>query len=233
MNDKASHDDLIRAIQKLLSESFHGLLSTHSVKFPGYPFGSLLPICLDSKGNPHILISHLAQHTQNLDANPHCSLMLYETGQEDVQQLARLTCLAKAEPIHSPSVAERYFRYYPESRRYHKELNFIFYRLTIEQFYFIGGFGSARWFDVSRITPPTPLSAADESELLYQLNTHKQAPLKHYLSQQGVSTTAASIEAIGANLLGVDVRLDHHLQHIHFQQPLSDVRDFIQQLDQA
>src|SRR5687768_12394106 len=40
-----------------------GVLSTHSVEVPGYPFGSVTPYAVDRAGEPLILISSIAQHT--------------------------------------------------------------------------------------------------------------------------------------------------------------------------
>ncbi|MES9850850.1 MAG: pyridoxamine 5'-phosphate oxidase family protein [Candidatus Thiodiazotropha sp. L084R] len=231
MNNETSSEDLLQSINRLWTESFSGILSTHSTKFPGYPFGSLLPTCRDPKGNPLLLISHLAQHTRNLDANPLCSLTLSETGNGDVQQLARLTCLAKAEPVNSASASERYFRYYPTARRYQKELNFNFYRLTIEQYYFIGGFGSARWFDSSRIQPPSPYSTSDETEVLYQLNGHNHQLLNRFLQQQGIDPSSSSTQAVGADPLGLDFREGQNLRRIHIAQACETVTEFMQRID--
>ncbi len=217
-------NDPIDTILELWTGSFHGLLSTHSVKFPGYPFGSLLPVCRDAKGNPLLLISHLAQHTRNLETNPHCSLTLSETCEGDIQQVARLTCLAHAEAVDSKASAERYFRYYPESRRYFTEMNFRFYRLTLQQHYFIGGFGSARWFDASRVPPPAPFSVADEAELLFQLNAHDHSLLYRYLQHRKLPTDGSDVEAVGIDPLGMDIRLGKQLQRLPFAQrsPVAD-----------
>jgi putative heme iron utilization protein len=230
MNKETSSEELIQDIHILWSESFHGLLSTHSVKYPGYPFGSLLPICRDPQGYPLLLIAHLAQHTRNLDANPLCSLTLSEKGDGDVQQLARLTCLASAESISSTSAAERYFRYYPSARLYHKELNFNFYRLTIQQFYYIGGFGSARWFDSSRIVPPSPFPTSQETEILFQLNAQDHRLLKHYLDQQGITPISSTPEAVGIDPLGLDIREAQQIQRIHFAQAKENASTILQQI---
>jgi heme iron utilization protein len=223
-------DDLIDTILELWTASFHGLLSTHSVKFPGYPFGSLLPVCRDVKGNPLLLISHLAQHTRNLEANPHCSLTFSETGDGDIQQVGRLTCLARAEAIDSKASAERYFRYYPESRRYFKEMNFRLYRLTLQQHYFIGGFGSARWFDPSRVPPPAPYSAVDEAELLFQLNAQDHNLLQRYLLHRKLPTNGAVIEAVGIDPLGMDIRLGQKLQRLPFTQHSPIANELLNQI---
>jgi putative heme iron utilization protein len=221
MNDKITQNDLISKIHQLLTSCFHALLSTHSVKFPGYPFGSLLPLCRDQKGHPILLISHLAQHTRNLVSNPLCSLTLSESIKGDIQQLSRLTCLGSAQPLSSTSAAERYFRYFPEGRHYHEELHFDFYRLNIEQYYFIGGFGAVRWFEQSGISSPTPFSTPDETELLFRLNGNDHKMLHRYMSHCGISTDASVIEAVGADPHGLDIRYEQHLQRVPFPHPLS------------
>ena len=53
-----------------------GSLSTLSRKLPGYPFGSVMPYGLDDHGRPIFLISTMAMHTQNLQADPRASLLV-------------------------------------------------------------------------------------------------------------------------------------------------------------
>src|ERR1700722_17121958 len=50
----------------LLSLGRIGSLSPHSRKFPGFPFGSLMPYAADQDGRPAFFISSMAMHTQNL-----------------------------------------------------------------------------------------------------------------------------------------------------------------------
>ncbi|MCU7941926.1 MAG: pyridoxamine 5'-phosphate oxidase family protein [Candidatus Thiodiazotropha sp. (ex Cardiolucina cf. quadrata)] len=226
MNTESSTEELLNDINNLRSESYHGLLSTHSVKYQGYPFGSLLPFCRDSKGNLMLLISHLAQHTRNLEHDPRCSLTMTGQGDGDVQQLARLTCLAQAEAVNSTAAAERYFRFYPEARRYRKELNFRFYRLDVKHYYYIGGFGSARWFDPSRIPPPIPFSTADEAELLYQLNAHNHDLLKQLLDSNGIPADT-SVEVVGLDPYGLDIRLATGLRRLQFKTSCEDKSAFL------
>ena len=57
-----------------------GSLSTLSRKQPGFPFGSLMPYALDRQGHPIFLISTMAMHTQNLQADPRASLFVTEPG---------------------------------------------------------------------------------------------------------------------------------------------------------
>lgn len=51
-------------------------LSTVSRKQPGYPFGSLMPHTIDGTGRPIFLISNMAMHTQNIQADARGSLFV-------------------------------------------------------------------------------------------------------------------------------------------------------------
>src|SRR5882724_6626512 len=61
-----------------------GSLSTLSRKQPGFPFGSVMPYGLDDHGRPILLISTMAMHTQNLQADSRASLLVTQlVTQED------------------------------------------------------------------------------------------------------------------------------------------------------
>ena len=231
MNGNSSANEIQQAIGRLWRGSFHCLLSTHSVKFDGYPFGSVLPICRDSHGRPLLMISHLAQHTRNLDADPRCSLTLVDSNHADVQQWTRLTCLADAEPSTSSSALERYYRYYPEGRHYHKELNFRLYRLQPRQFYLIAGFGSARWFDVSRVLEAPLFPTAKEMEILYQLNARDHNLLGRFLVSRNHDLSDAKIHAVGADPQGLDLRQGESLIRCMFDTPLPEAGNFVEGLE--
>src|SRR5271169_5464106 len=53
-----------------------GSLSTFSRKQQGFPFGSVMPYGLDDHGRAIFLISTMAMHTQNLQADPRSSLLI-------------------------------------------------------------------------------------------------------------------------------------------------------------
>lgn len=91
--------------RELLLKEYRGALSTLSKAMPGFPFGSVVPYCLDAEGRPLILISRIAQHTHNLQKDPKCSLLVGEREADDVQAVGRLTYLAEAEKsmIRPPS----------------------------------------------------------------------------------------------------------------------------------
>src|SRR5271167_3944031 len=69
-----------------------GTLSTHSLKQPGFPFGSVMPYALDARGRPIFLISTMAMHTQNLKGDSRASLLVMQPdGAGDPLGAARIT----------------------------------------------------------------------------------------------------------------------------------------------
>jgi putative heme iron utilization protein len=54
----------------------YGMLSTLSLAESGYPFGSVTPYIINDEGDIAIFISHLAEHTHNIQANPKVSLTI-------------------------------------------------------------------------------------------------------------------------------------------------------------
>src|ERR1700726_3117296 len=84
-----------------------GSLSTLSRKQPGFPFGSVMPYGLDAAGRPIFLISTMAMHTQNLQGDPHASLLVTqpEAG-GDPLGASRVTLLGNVLPVPHPEVAE-------------------------------------------------------------------------------------------------------------------------------
>jgi heme iron utilization protein len=67
-------------VRTLVSLSTIAMLSTVSRKRPGYPFGSLMPYAIDGTGRPIFLISNMAMHTQNIQADPRASLFVGQVG---------------------------------------------------------------------------------------------------------------------------------------------------------
>jgi heme iron utilization protein len=119
-----------------------------------------------------ILISRIAQHTHNLRQDPKCSLMVGERGAEDVQAVGRLTVLAEAEQLTDAAAiaaaAERYYRYFPESRSYHTAHDFDFWVLKPVRHRYIGGFGAIHWLD--QVTLANPFAGQVELRMVEHMN---------------------------------------------------------------
>lgn len=191
--------------RELLLKEYRGVLSTHSKAMPGFPFGSVVPYCLDEQGQPLILISRIAQHTHNLQKDPKCSLLVGEREAEDVQAVGRLTYLAEAEKLEDAAAieaaAERYYRYFPESQNYHKAHDFDFWRLKPVRHRYIGGFGAIHWID--QVTLANPFAGKAELSMVEHMNSDHAKAIAHYVDLAGLPKTAA------AQLAGIDTEGMH------------------------
>src|SRR5436190_1204412 len=77
-----------------------GALATLSRRHPGHPFASVMPYALDDAGAPLFLISTMAMHTQNLEADARASLLITQPGWSgDPLAAARLTLMGEARRV--------------------------------------------------------------------------------------------------------------------------------------
>lgn len=156
------------AIQ-LLHETRHAVLSTHSTQLPGFPFGTAVPLVLDERQQPLLLISALAEHTKNLLADSRASLAVVEAGKDNVQDAARVTLVGRCEPCEASSaLVERYLRYLPEAAQY-LQLDFMFFRLVPERTRFIGGIGRMGWIDGANWQALPGFTLAEEQQLMTEI----------------------------------------------------------------
>ncbi len=124
-------------------------LSTLSLRYPGYPFGSVVQYTLDDSGHPILLLSNMAQHTQNLAANPKCALTIAEAVQPaDAVVAGRLSLLADVEVIHNAaSVQDRFLAAHPDAAQWVDFGDFNFFRLNVQAVYLVAGFGVMGWIN--------------------------------------------------------------------------------------
>lgn len=223
--------------RELLLKEYRGVLSTHSKSMPGFPFGSVVPYCLDDKGRPLILISRIAQHTHNLQKDPKCSLLVGERGAEDVQAVGRVTLLAEAEKLADAgaieAAAERYYRYFPESQSYHNAHDFDFWVLVPVRYRFIGGFGAIHWLDDAALA--NPFAGAAEASMVKHMNDDHSKAIAHYVELSGLPQTQPA-QMVGIDCEGMHLRIGQGLYWLPFAQPCNtpiQVREALVQLAHA
>jgi len=139
--------DRMLPVRHLLEQERYGVLSTLSRKAEGWPFGSLTPFALTEAGQPLVFLSGLAEHTQNLLADPRVSLFVQDSQTlTNPQAGARATLLCIADAVSDTTTAQSvYLQRFPESTSLMQLGDFRFFRLKIERVRFIGGFGEMYW----------------------------------------------------------------------------------------
>ncbi len=188
-----------------------GSLSTLSRKQPGFPFGSVMPYGLDEHGRPIFLISTMAMHTQNLQADPHASLLVTQQDTEgEPLGASRVTLLGTVLPIPKAELAEArklYVERHANSRYWVDFEDFSFYCMDVVDIYFVGGFGVMGWVSASDYGRSQPDPLADSiAEIIQHMNAdHKDALGLLALKFADIDSTEATMTAI--DRLGFHVRL--------------------------
>ena len=140
-----------------------GSLSTHSRKFPGYPFGSIMPYAADDFGRPVLFISSMAMHTQNLQQDSRASLLITEPNVSgDPLGAARLTLLGATTQAPAAELRGLYLSRHENAKYWQDYTDFAYYRMEISEIYYIGGFGVMGWVSAEdyRNAVPDPGAAA-------------------------------------------------------------------------
>jgi hypothetical protein len=115
----------------------------------------------EADGAPVFLISKLAVHTQNIEADPRVALLVDGTGDaDDPMTGARVTLIGRVTPTVSATARRRFLARHPSAEGYAGFADFAFYTLHPEGAHFIGGFG--RIVDLTAADITTSLSGADE-----------------------------------------------------------------------
>ena len=143
-----------------------GALATMSRRRAGHPFASLMPYATDEEGQLLLLISGMAVHTQNLQAEPRASLLVAEAGPaEDALASGRVTLMGGAAPVAADArdaARAAYLARHPAAAAWVDFGDFAFWRLAVEEAYLVAGFGAMGWIAGGDYAAarPDPLAAA-------------------------------------------------------------------------
>lgn len=209
--DPAPETSYAERSRTLLRLGKFGVLSTHSQKQTGFPFGSMMPYALDAAGSPLFLISSMAMHTQNLVKDPRASLFVtVPEATEDPLGAARLTVIGNTSTVSRAEleeVRESYLSRHENARYWVDFKDFAFHRMTVVDLYFVGGFGVMGWVETDEFgkADADPL-AETASDILEHMNTdHAEALVLIVRSVKGIA------EAEEAKMTAVD-RLGFHVR---------------------
>jgi heme iron utilization protein len=180
-----------------------GTLSTQLRKHAGFPFGSVAPYGLDERGRPTFLISTMAVHTQNLLADVHASLLVTQPGwTEDPLAGARLTLVGPVTTAPADDLAALradYLARHANARFWVDFDDFGFYRMEVEDLYYVAGFGAMGWVDAAAYCSASPDPLADHAAgILDHMNADHADALALYCK------AFADVAAQEATMTGID-----------------------------
>jgi putative heme iron utilization protein len=202
--------------RRLLRQGEAGMLATASRRFGGHPFGSVVRYGLDGRGAPLLLISQLAEHTRNIDADPRVSLLVAERG-SDIQVDARVTVLGECAVVSDGGAAEgRYLRRFPDAAQLLALGDFAFFRVMPQAVRFIAGFGRIHWLPAEAVLEQSREIPEAESELLNDL---VRADLNALWARHAAA--ADRVEPCGVDADGIELRAGAARLRINFPQPVT------------
>jgi len=183
-----------------------GSLSTHSQRFPGFPFGSMMPYATDEEGRPVFFISSMAMHTQNLRQDQRASLLITQPGVSgDPLGAARLTLLGEVGEVPAEEVRQLYLARYENAKFWQDYSDFTYHRLEVSGVYFIGGFGVMGWIsaDDYRHARRDPLAEAAPGIIEHMNTDHAEALrlIAHHFDKEDVDEARmTAVDRLGFHL---------------------------------
>lgn len=223
-------DSLAEEARAFLKSTQKGILSTFSVKYPGYPFGSVAPFVLNHQSEPILLISTIAEHTKNIQQNPNVSLVVF-ANEEDLQANARLTLMGTALPCPKENsvLRDRYLRFMPQASQYFDMHDFEFYRIQISSARYIAGFGRMGWIDGETFSGEDLLRTSNElteaeNSIVQHMNedhVHNLVAYAHYVhGNNPKEALMLGIDCEGFDLSIIDEHDNKQRIRITFEHPV-------------
>jgi len=181
----------------LAAQTGDGALSTISARHDGAPFGSRALFAL-LDGDPVFLISTLASHTKNLLADPRASLLVAPASDTPMSD-GRVTLVGTAAPTDAPAARDAFLAAHPDAAMYAGFKDFAFWRLSVSDVRYVGGFGRMSWLTPAdwRAAEPDPIAPSAAGIISHMNEDHADAmALYCQVLAQRAEVTAATMTAV-------------------------------------
>jgi putative heme iron utilization protein len=191
----------------------------------GAPFISLTGVATQMDATPVLLLSALARHTQNVQADSRASLLFDGTGNHtNPLTEARLTVRGRIIESKAEEAARRFITRNPKAF-YAGFSDFGFYRLEIEEAHYVGGFGVALSIpaDILRL-PDAAVSPLREGELalVQQLNSEHGQELAT-IAVKMLSGEDGPWQVTGFDPEGLDLRARKQRRRLSFGRVVHEI----------
>ena len=176
---------------------------------PGWPGSSLVTYATAWDGSPLFLLSTLSHHTQNALRDSRVSLLVDGTdGYVNPQQGPRVSVVGNLRLENDTRLHRRFLAKHARAQLYAGFGDFQFYKMTVEQLHYVGGFASALW--ISKKNAVLPKSAwrdiaVSEESILRHMNSDHQEAIRLYgtklLKKRGRHWSLIGVDPEGLDLL--------------------------------
>jgi len=159
MTETRSHGEggrvaLATEARGLLGQARRGVLCTLEPE-GGYPYASVVDLAPLRGPDVVMLLSRLAAHRTNLEADPRASVLIAPfLGDDDAMARPRLSLLGPVEREEDRSMyRDAYLAAHPEAETWLAMADFDFFRLRTDRARYIAGFGRMGWLEREELRP--------------------------------------------------------------------------------
>lgn len=190
----------------------------------GFPYVSLAIAAVAHDASPLLLLSRLADHTHNLEADPRISLLFDGTaGLASPLTGARASVQGKALRDDDPHLLERFVRRHPEAATYAGFRDFGLFRIEVTRAHLVAGFGRIQWVEPAEIlfdTTGYKELARAEARMVAHMNEDHDDAVQLYARMLGSDGHGWTMTGIDPE--GVDLRRRGDTLRVPFGHPVSD-----------
>jgi putative heme iron utilization protein len=166
----------------------HGfaVMSTFSKAEPEYPSGSVVGFAVDDIGRPIFIFSGMSSHTQDLLANPYCSLTVAAKdfkGAADGRVNLQGKCELIKDPAEKDAAKEIYMKKHPGAFWVNFG-DFNWFRMDVHKIRFVGGFARAG-----------SITATDYTEAKPDIIAEFGPKIASHMNEDHMSATIAMVQA--------------------------------------
>lgn len=214
-----------RALIRACDRASLATLARATAPGAGGPYASLVLSACDHDASPILLISRLADHTRNLEADSRAALLFDGTaGLASPLTGVRATVVGHAQRSAESRHRARFLARHPDAAHYAGFADFEIWRVNIEHVHLVAGFGRIHWLAGREITFDAGASVAlarHEAEIVAQMNAEHLEALQLYaarlLQRGGEGWTMTGIDPEG-----IDLRRKGEVARIPFAAPVND-----------
>ncbi|MBK8908247.1 MAG: DUF2470 domain-containing protein [Rhodospirillales bacterium] len=200
-------------------------LATLMTGADAHPYVSLVTVATDVDARPILLLSDLADHTRNLQADARASLLFENaSGRANPQTGPRITVLGRIGRDDDPRLRRRFLARHPTAELYAGFADFRLYAMAVERAHFVGGFARAQWIEGRDVLLDAAASAgiaACEASAIDHMNADHVDVVRLYasrlLGRSGDDWRLAAIDPEGCDLMA-----GHHHARLDFEKPVAD-----------
>ena len=124
------------------------LTNPADVSFAGWPSSSMVTTVAAWDCSPVLMLSDIAYHAQNIQADSRCAILFDGTvGYTRPQEGPRVSVVGRLKKTNDKKLHARFLNRHPGARHYAGFGDFNFYKMSVEKFHFVGGFARAVWLN--------------------------------------------------------------------------------------